>query len=256
MSLSARRSLQGIFLAMGAPLGWLSLRMLDGHTLSGELTARPSLYLYLLLPTAIVFSAFGAVLGLHEERLRRANLRLNDDALTDELTTMKNLRYFRARLDEEYAVSQREQSWLALLMIDLDHFKQVNDRYGHPEGDRLLRAVGVAISSVVRHGETAARVGGEEFALLLPGASGEEAVAAAERVRSAVAAVQLHLSHGLLITITVSVGCASTSDLGDIEPAELYRAADEALYEAKRLGRDRGARAGRSRALGPVDSRG
>lgn len=244
MGASGRRAIQGICLALGAPMGWLGLRMLDGRTLAEELAGQPMLYLYLLVPTAVVFAAFGAVLGVHEDRLQRANVLLSDDALTDELTRLKNLRYFRARLDEEHAVSQREESALALLMIDLDHFKRVNDHHGHPEGDRLLRAVGRAIASVARQGETAARIGGEEFALLLPGASGQDAFAAAERVRGAVAAVQLHPSHGGPITITVSVGCASTGDLGVVAPAELYGAADEALYKAKRLGRDRTVRAG------------
>lgn len=243
MRASFRRALQGFVLALGAPLGWLVLRVIGGHPVAYELSQQSEFYLYLLVPTVVVFASFGAVLGIHEEQLRRANLRLSNDALTDELTGLKNLRYFRARLDEEHAISLREESWLALLMIDLDRFKKVNDRYGHPEGDRLLRAVGRAIASVTRHGETAARVGGEEFALLLPNASGEDAFGASERVRSAVAAVQLHPSHGGPLTITVSVGCASTGDLGDLKPSELYAAADEALYAAKKQGRDRTFRA-------------
>jgi diguanylate cyclase (GGDEF)-like protein len=165
------------------------------------------------------------------------------------LTGLKNLRYLRARLEEEHAASQRTHLPVALLMVDLDHFKRVNDRFGHPEGDRLLRAVSNALASVARHGETAARVGGEEFAVLLPGATGNDAFAAAERVRSAVAAVQLHPSHGGPIMITVSVGCASTADLGDMTTAELYSTADEALYESKRQGRDRTTRARSPRRL-------
>lgn len=253
MRAPARRALQGLLLAAGAPLGWLVLRVLSGATVGDELSSSPELYLYLAIPTAVVFASFGAVLGHQEERLAKANARLSDDALTDELTGLKNLRYFRARLEEEWAISRRDDSHIALLVIDLDRFKRVNDRYGHPEGDRLLRSVALAISSVIRQGETAARVGGEEFAVLLPGASNEEALAAAERVRSAVAAVQLHPSSGGAITITVSVGCASTSGLGPLTPSELYAAADGALYEAKRAGRDRAVSAAAPRALGRID---
>lgn len=240
MGAPTRRALQGLILAIGAPLGWLLLRLAKGRSLISELQDHELLYLYLLVPTGVVFASFGASLGLREEALARANQRLADDALTDELTGLKNLRYFRARLEEECAISQRDGSPIGLLIADLDHFKWVNDRYGHPEGDRLMRAVGLAISSVVRHGETAARVGGEEFGFLLPGANGDESAAAAERIRDAVAAVRVHQSKPRFdIRITVSVGCASTADLGSLAPEELYDRADEALYAAKRQGRDR-----------------
>ena len=239
-----RRALQGFVLALGAPAGWLCLRVIDGHQILGELQQHTGLYLYLLAPTAIVFAGFGALLGIREERLAAANAQLSADALTDALTGVRNLRYFNVRLDEEQAVCERDGTDLSLLMVDLDHFKLVNDRYGHPEGDRLLRAVGLAISSVIRAGETAARVGGEEFALLLPGADGREALAAAERVRASVAAVQLHPSHGGTIHVTVSVGCASSADLGTWDAASLYWAADEAMYAAKAQGRDQAVRAG------------
>lgn len=252
MRTAGRRSLQGLVLAMGAPLGWLLLRALSGRSLIGELREHELLYLYLLVPTAVVFASFGAVLGLSEEALASANRRLADDALTDELTGLKNLRYFRARLEEECAISRRDDSPVGLLIADLDRFKLVNDRYGHPVGDRLLKAVGVAIASAVRKGETAARVGGEEFGVLLPGASGSIAVATAERLRVAVAAVQLHPSRsGSVITITLSVGCVSTADLGSLTPEELYVKADEALYAAKRRGRDRAVLSGRD-DIGPI----
>lgn len=244
-----RRAMQGALLGLGAPLGWFAIRALAGHGFIEELTDDPALYVYLLVPTVLSFASFGVVLGSHEDRLRQINARLSDDALIDELTGLKNLRYFHARLDEEHAASQRSGALVALLMIDLDRFKPVNDRYGHPEGDRLLKRVAGALASVARQGETAARVGGEEFALLLPGAAGEDAFAAAERVRAAVAAVQFHPSHGAVMTITVSVGCASTGDLGPLSPRELYAAADEALYEAKKRGRDRSVRANKPRAL-------
>lgn len=254
MSTSVRRTLQGLLLALGAPLGWLGLRLTGGHSIADELSGHGGLYLYLLLPTLVVFAAFGAVLGHHEDELERANKKLSEDALTDELTGLKNLRYFRARLEEEHAASKRNESGLSLLMIDLDDFKNVNDRYGHQEGDRLLGAVALAITSIMRGGETAARVGGEEFAVLLPGASGEEAFVAAERIRGAVAAVQLHPSSGAPITITVSVGAAASEDLGSGGTRELYAAADAALYVAKNQGRNQTVRGGVRRSLVGIDS--
>lgn len=224
-------------------MGWLALRLFSGHGPWEELTEHIGLYLYMLVPTAVVFASFGAVLGSHEERLGASNQRLSEDVLTDPLTGLKNLRYFRARLEEECAISHRDGTPVALLMTDLDRFKTINDTYGHPEGDRLLHAVGRAIESVVRHGETAARVGGEEFALLLPGGSGDDSAAASERVRDAVAAVRVPQPDGVPIVITASVGHASTGDLGRLDAADLYGAADGALYEAKQQGRDRAVRA-------------
>ncbi|MGI8708919.1 MAG: GGDEF domain-containing protein [Actinomycetota bacterium] len=250
----AGRAVQGAILGLGAPVGWLVLRALAGHGLGDEFTRHVGLYVYLLVPTVLSLASFGVVFGIHENKLQRLNARLSDDALTDELTGLKNLRYFRARLDEEHAASERDGTPLSLLMIDFDRFKRVNDRYGHPEGDLLLKGVAGAIASVVRRGETAARVAGEEFALL-PGAAGEDAYAAAERVLAAVGAVRLHpSSRGGLIKIAVSVGCASTADLGGLTPEELYGAADSALYAAKNQGRDRTVRAGFPRSLTRIDS--
>lgn len=243
MGVRTRRAWQGLALSLGAPLGWLTLRFLAGNGIWSEIADHPALYLYLLIPTAVVFVGFGAVLGRHEEQLVATNRLLTEDVLTDPLTGLKNLRYFRARLEEECAISARDGSDVGLLMIDLDHFKMVNDRYGHPDGDRLLRAVGRAIDSVVRAGETAARVGGEEFGLLLPGASGEDGAAAAERVRTAIDAVRVSAPQGDAIAVTASVGHASTADLGPVDAEGLYRAADAGLYQAKEQGRDRAVRA-------------
>lgn len=254
MRVSARRTVQGLMLALGAPLGWLGLRLIGGHSAVDELSGHVGLYLYLLLPTLVVFAVFGAVLGHHEDELERANKKLSEDALTDDLTGLKNLRYFRARLEEEHAASKRNGLALSLLMIDLDHFKNVNDRHGHQQGDRVLRAVARAVTSTMRGGETVARVGGEEFAVLLPGASGEDAFVAAERIRSGVAAVQLYLPIGVPLTITASVGTAATEDLGSGGTRELYAAADAALYVAKSRGRNQTVRGGIRRTLVSIDS--
>jgi diguanylate cyclase (GGDEF)-like protein len=157
------------------------------------------------------------------------------------MTRLKNVRYFRARLYEEYAKALRSRQPLSVAIVDLDHFKRINDLYGHPVGDRVLMAAARAIASVVRKGETAARVGGEEFALLLPGSNAAEGRIVAERVRKAIqrAIVPKPEDTSDLISVSASVGLACTDATGYRGPEVLYGAADEALLRAKRDGRDR-----------------
>jgi len=179
-------------------------------------TSRPTpTFTYLLIPTTVAFAGSGAIIGWHEEKLEQANRELGEMAVTDALTGLKNLRYFRARLSEEHARYLRTGEPLALAIIDLDRFKRVNDEFGHQIGDRLLTAVGLATAGVARHA----------------------------RVRVAVGEVVVATSSGP-IRVTASVGIASTDD-GANAVDELYGRADEAPYVAKRLGRDRIACLGR-----------
>lgn len=232
------RTLQGLILAIGAPVGWLVIRLLLGGSLKGELESSLLLYIYLLVPAAIAFGGFGAVIGMHEDRLEETNSRLEELSLTDPLTGLKNIRYFQLRLEEEHAAAIRNNTSLAIAIIDLDRFKGINDRHGHQVGDDLLAACAEAILSVARKGETAARVGGEEFALLLPGDDGEAASLAGERVRKAIGRAAIITAHGPA-RVLASVGVASTTEIGQVEPRLLYSAADKALYRAKREGRNR-----------------
>lgn len=232
------RTAQGLILALGAPGGWLVIRLIAGGSLQSELETSLLLYTYLLIPTSLAFGGFGAVIGIHEDRLEDANKRLEDLSLTDALTGLKNVRYFRLRLEEEHAAAIREGAPLAIAVIDLDRFKDVNDQHGHQVGDDLLAACAEVILSMARKGETAARVGGEEFALLLPGDDGESASRAGERVREAIRRASIR-TVGSDASVTASVGVASTAELGPIDPRILYWAADTALYRAKRQGRDR-----------------
>jgi two-component system, cell cycle response regulator len=160
----------------------------------------------------------------------------------DVLTGWHNRRYLESRLLEELNRARREQGALACLMLDVDHFKQINDRHGHLVGDRVLYELAQRIGAEVRSSDVAARYGGEEFALLLPGAGTEEARQLAERVRLSVASRPIVLQcHSL--DVTVSAGVASISpqpDEGDL-PAlrnRLLSAADRALYRAKNAGRN------------------
>ncbi len=234
------RLAQGVFCALGAPMGWLLLRLTVGgiHPFD-DIRANPELYFYLTVPTLIAFSVFGYRLGLKEDRLRETNRRLDEMSITDALTGLKNVRYFYNRLKEEIAECARSERPLSVALIDLDHFKRVNDRYGHPVGDQVLTATAAVIASVIRKGETAARVGGEEFAVLLPGSNRDDAHRVGERIRQAVENVRVRLANGRdTVRMTASIGIA-TAESPVIDMEQLYSMADEALYRAKRRGRNR-----------------
>lgn len=158
------------------------------------------------------------------------------EARTDTLTGLPNRRSFNEDLQRRYDQWRRHQMPLALIMLDIDHFKQFNDNFGHPAGDAVLRWAAQVISSTLRQMDLAARFGGEEFAVVLPGTRLPEAMKVAERIRAMVAAQRFE-HQGTPLQITVSVGVAPAVE-GD-EPADLVERADEALYAAKELGRDR-----------------
>lgn len=164
---------------------------------------------------------------------------------TDFLTGWHNKRYLYSRLAEELSRSQRSGQPLALMMIDLDHFKQVNDVHGHPAGDLVLREVASRIASRIRSGDVAARFGGDEFALMLPGAGPQEAWAAARRLLQAAGGSPIELGPGLARTITLSIGIgiheppAGGHAAAPVPPIEeLIARADAALYRSKQAGRN------------------
>ncbi|PWW23743.1 diguanylate cyclase (GGDEF)-like protein [Geodermatophilus normandii] len=167
------------------------------------------------------------------ERLRAV---LAEEAVRDPLTGLHNRRYLDRALEADLARRPRTGQ-LSLLVVDVDHFKGVNDRFGHAAGDRVLTAVAGALSGAVRDGDTAARLGGEEFVVVLPGAGREQALVRAEQVRREVAAGR-HLLDGETVGVTVSVGVAVCPADGT-SAAALLEAADRALYTAKATGRDR-----------------
>ena len=150
---------------------------------------------------------------------------------TDGLTGLENRRSFEMALDQEVSRALRTGNQLTLVLLDIDHFKELNDRHGHQAGDRVLRDAGAALREASREFDTPARYGGEEFVVLLPGCSSDQASAAAERLRLAIA------DAGGGIPITASAGVA-TLPLNADDAAGLVRAADRALYESKRRGRD------------------
>jgi two-component system, cell cycle response regulator len=172
----------------------------------------------------------------YQDRLRSDLGTALEMALTDSLTGLYNQRYLRRHLSGLMESGQGRH--LAVLMVDVDHFKSVNDRFGHASGDRALRLIADSLRINTRVFDSVARYGGEEFVVVMPGTNADEAIAAGERLRSAVEAIRFSTLDNDPIPLTVSVGIACTpSAKGSSEL--LLHAADAALYDAKRNGRNR-----------------
>ncbi|MBB3212634.1 diguanylate cyclase (GGDEF)-like protein [Herbaspirillum sp. Sphag1AN] len=182
------------------------------------------------------------------------NERLKHIGLTDQLTGVNNRRYIEQRLFEEIARAQRERSALACLYIDIDHFKRVNDQYGHQSGDEVLREVATRIKKELRLSDALGRFGGEEFVVLLVQATLLDAARIAERIRASVALKPIRIagsnesgeenSGATELQITVSIGGSAQTPPDSSIPTDTARArllaqADQALYRAKESGRNR-----------------
>lgn len=182
----------------------------------------------------------GRLLAFEKNDLEATNLRLRYLTAIDGLTQLANRRALDTALATEWPRAQRKREPLALVMLDVDHFKLFNDHYGHQAGDECLRGVAAAIKdSARRPGDLAARYGGEEFCIVLTGASVQQAKLVAERARDKI--IQLAIphqrsSHG---QVTASFGVASIVPEAGMGPEVLMRAADKALYQAKQAGRNR-----------------
>ena len=156
----------------------------------------------------------------------------------DNLTQLYNKKYFLDVLSKEFSYSKRNHQPLSLMMTDVDHFKKINDSYGHPAGDLVLKTVGQYLLKNLRLENIACRYGGEEFAIILRNASGDQALFVAERLRKSIESERIHYL-GKVIQITISIGIA-TLDGNNFETIDdLIKRADEYLYEAKEMGRNR-----------------
>jgi diguanylate cyclase (GGDEF)-like protein len=216
-----------------ALMGVLTLRVLLGlHLVNANYT---SLIGLAHQATTISVTALGfSFVGMFVAESKR---RLHDESRIDALTGLRNRRAFEEIALREVQTADHESLPLTLLMIDLDHFKKLNDTWGHALGDRALRAFAGVLMTVTGNSDAVARLGGEEFAVLLPGRSARSALAMAERLRATVE--NLHLAEGEeLVRFTVSVGL-STLRRGELNPEAMMRRADRALYQAKRDGRNR-----------------
>jgi two-component system, cell cycle response regulator len=187
-------------------------------------------------PSELLARVHAALRTKHlQDELRLRNTELDVMSRTDSLTGLHNRRHLEERLEELASLLRRHGGELAVLLVDVDRFKRINDQHGHATGDAVLRTLAQRLRDGIRAEDVPGRWGGEEFLVLLPATGPRGALDAGERVRSAVAAEPFGLGHQQL-GVTVSVGVAAGVDGGW---EELVRRADAALYEAKQAGRDR-----------------
>jgi diguanylate cyclase (GGDEF)-like protein len=190
-------------------------------------------------PLAVAFDEMARKLAAREEELRIANQHLDELASLDGLTGLANRRGFDRELERAWRQADERRQPLALMMIDIDHFKLFNDRYGHVRGDACLRAVGETLSLVaLEDAVIVARYGGEEFALLLPGLDVARAIALAEDARHAIEDLLISHADAAGGVVTISIGVESLVPGPQQTAAGLVEAADRALYDAKRRGRN------------------
>ncbi len=227
----------GGLLSAGAPVGLLALRHSRQRQGAGSTSRRAGGdaatdagdYIYVGASTAIAFAVFGYVLGRQGDRLAELSE-------TDSLTGLSNARGLFDRLKLELARARRYREPLALLLVDLDGLKYINDRFGHRAGNEAIRRLADVIRSELRATDAGARWGGDEFAVVAPRTSRRAALALAERIRAAIP------QPNAAWFLSGSLGVATIDPLaGDevVDVPTLMRAADAALYEAKRTGRNR-----------------
>ncbi|WP_341503855.1 diguanylate cyclase [Gallaecimonas sp. GXIMD4217] len=196
-----------------------------------------SLALLISLSVMTVIATLNRRLRLEIAKRRAKELELERLARTDPLTDLMNRRAFLEAGDREFALSLRQKHPLSLIMVDLDHFKDINDNHGHPAGDRVLQQVADLLREHVRESDACGRLGGEEFALLLPETASSAALHLAQRLRQALAETPMTLEDGRQLKVTMSLGVVERLP-GERCFGALLSRADNHLYRAKALGRD------------------
>jgi len=227
-------TLAGVVLGIGAPAGALLLRVAAGaRDPAGELRSNAFFYLYELVGTCAVFGAAGLAAGLRAEKLRRGRDHFQELSKRDPLTGLSNAQAFQDHYRRSLDRAERFGEPVSLLLLDVDKLKSWNDRFGHSCGSAVLVHVAEALTACKRTDDVAARWGGDEFTLLMPGADAvaarRQAQAILERLRRA------PLQHGgLSHAVTVTIGMASLTAEGT--GGDLFDRADAALYAGKRAG--------------------
>lgn len=208
---------------------------IDPGQLQGFLVATPLQIVSLMVAYLVVMITSIGFLLLHLERAEESAQRL---AVIDPLTDVFNRRTFLELADKEIARAQRTQSPLGFIMIDIDHFKKINDENGHQAGDVVLKKVVEAMKVGLRREDLLVRYGGEEFCIVVPGVGVDQATLLAERAREAVQKLRIPIK-GNVIAVTISAGVTAMRRSVEENIEELISRADQALYEAKRGGRNR-----------------
>jgi diguanylate cyclase (GGDEF)-like protein len=223
-------------LSLAAPGGFLVLECaLSGRIrgiewMAARISSRPEIYAYLFLSSFAALASVGFLLGRKQDEL--------EAAWTDELTELASRRLFASRLRDEIRRSDRMNTPLALLLIDVDNLKAINDRGGgHEAGDFALRAVAEGLRSTCRNTDLAARFGGDEFAVVAPFAEADQGMELAARIRKALGPIRVGAATSPM-PLTVSIGVADLKHACARTPEALCDAADRALYLAKSRGRD------------------
>jgi diguanylate cyclase (GGDEF)-like protein len=219
------------FMAHGEALGIVSLQMRDGQDQQEAMPRAPAEAGRQL---AVVL-AKQVALALGNLKLKES---LRNQSICDPLTGLFNRRYMEESLEREFSRANRNKSSVAIIMMDLDHFKRFNDTFGHQAGDALLRAFGDLLKRNTRGQDIACRYGGEEFALVLTDSALPGALQRADILRQQVKQMSVEYAGQLLGAVSISMGVAVFPDHG-VTMGDVMRASDQALYTAKREGRDR-----------------
>lgn len=232
---------------------WTGFRMVDAFPGGAATPLLNAIYRYTFL--SAVFAGLSIVCGVflvypmiwrglrEQGELRRMTASLSARsqtleyaAVTDPLTGLYNRRYFDDALDEYLKAFSRIEKPMGMILLDIDHFKQVNDTHGHDVGDEVLRRIAACLAEFTRYHDVVARLGGEEFAVLSPNVTENQLLSLADRIRNAIAALMIEADN-VTLRITVSAGVALWD--GTEAAAGLFKRADAQLYSAKRLGRNR-----------------
>ncbi len=234
----------GVFILLGASAGWfITLGTIAWLLFSN--TVMPVRYSANAMATAtlsmlymgIFFHAYGARSMSYFLRMRDYNRQLEQLASHDMLTGVLNARAYYAECEKSIQMATRTEQPFAVIFVDLDHFKRVNDTYGHAAGDAVLQAVANCLSKTVRNSDALGRIGGEEFSILMPNTNQSGAVQVAELLRKSVEALKPTFE-GKSLPITASIGVAACNAAGE-SMKMIQQRADEAMYVAKSLGRNR-----------------
>jgi len=222
---------------------WLFLSCMLMPILVVEIVYTRGLQIEIVMVVIVYFiGLLGATKNPHREYMSAliSNFQLEEISNTDALTGVRNRRYFDVQLHEEVQRSKRNQYPISLILVDIDHFKQINDQYGHPAGDQCLIHIARCLSdSLHRVSDTISRYGGEEFGIILPNMSAAGCIELAEEIRQKISVNPIEVNEHN-ISMSISVGCYTIKNMNKyVKSEQLISNADEALYKAKRLGRNR-----------------